>query len=149
MFIDDYMYEAINMARIAYNSDEVPVGAVIVKDERIIGRGSNRVISDQSVVSHAEINAINDACKNLENYRLKNCEIYITLEPCHMCTKAIVDARINHIYFGAAEPKTGAIHSIDTFLEKDHLNHKVSFSGGHMEALSTKLLRDFFQARRP
>ena len=148
MFIDDYMYEAINMARIAYNSDEVPVGAVIVKDERIIGRGSNRVISDQSVVSHAEINAINDACKNLENYRLKNCEIYITLEPCHMCAKAIVDARIKSLYFGAKEPKTGSVESIDQFLNMDHLNHKVDFSGGYMEKESSKLLKDFFQSKR-
>ena len=142
------MNEAINMAKVGFASNEVPVGAIVVHNGEIIGRGFNQVITKNSVSSHAEINAINYASQYLENYRLKDCDIYVTLEPCHMCAKAIVDARINSLYFGAHEPKTGAIESIDRFLDRDHLNHKVIFSGGHMQEQSSDLLRKFFQSRR-
>ena len=84
----------------------------------------------------------------LKNYRLNDCEIYITLEPCHMCAKAIVDARISHLYFGALEPKTGAIKSIDQFLDRNDLNHRVSYSGGYMEKQSSDLLKSFFKSKR-
>ena len=143
-----FMYEAIRMAELAYQMDEVPVGAVIVKNNAIIGKGFNQVIKKNSVSSHAEINAINDASQSLKNYRLLHCDIYVTLEPCHMCAKAIVDARINHVYFAAREPKTGAVESIDKFFERDHLNHLVTFSGGHLEAESSKLLKSFFKSKR-
>ena len=142
------MNEAINMAKVGFASNEVPVGAIVVQNGEIIGRGFNQVITKNSVSSHAEINAINYASQYLENYRLKDCDIYVTLEPCHMCAKAIVDARIDSLYFGAREPKTGAIESIDRFLDRDHLNHKVVFSGGHMQEQSSDLLRKFFQSRR-
>ena len=142
------MNEAINMAKVGFASNEVPVGAIVVHNGEIIGRGFNQVIIKNSVSSHAEINAINNASRYLENYRLKDCDIYVTLEPCHMCAKAIVDARIDSLYFGAHEPKTGAIESIDRFLDRDHLNHKVVFSGGHMQEQSSDLLRKFFQSRR-
>jgi len=139
---------ALKMAKAAYNEDEVPVGAVIVKDGELIGSGFNQVLSKNSVSAHAEIIAINNASKILNNYRLLNCEIYVTLEPCHMCTKAIIDARLNCIYFGATEPKTGAIVSIDQFLDRSDLNHKVIYSGGHMKNESSQLLKKFFQSRR-
>ena len=142
------MVEAMKMAKLAYDNDEVPVGAIIVKNEKIIGRGFNQVITKNSVSSHAEINAINQASQFLNNYRLNDCDMYVTLEPCHMCAKAIVDARINHVYFGAREPKTGAIESIDKFFEKSHLNHKVNSSGGYLEGESSKLLKEFFHSRR-
>ena len=142
------MVEAMKMAKLAYDNDEVPVGAIIVKNEKIIGRGFNQVITKNSVSSHAEINAINQASQYMKNYRLKGCDIYVTLEPCHMCAKAIIDARIKSLYFGAYEPKTGAIESIDQFLFRDHLNHKVLFSGGHMREQSSDLLRKFFQSKR-
>ena len=142
------MVEAMKMAKLAYDNDEVPVGAIIVKNEKIIGRGFNQVITKNSVSSHAEINAINQASKFTKNYRLNGCDIYVTLEPCHMCAKAIVDARINTLYFGAHEPKTGAIESIDQFLNRDHLNHKVLFSGGHLRESSAELLRKFFRLKR-
>ncbi|MDB2599806.1 nucleoside deaminase [Gammaproteobacteria bacterium] len=142
------MNEAINMAKVGFASNEVPVGAIVVQNGEIIGRGFNQVITKNSVSSHAEINAINYASQYLENYRLKDCDIYVTLEPCHMCAKAIVDARIDSLYFGAHEPKTGAIESIDRFLDRDHLNHKVVFSGGHLQEQSSDLLRKFFQSRR-
>ena len=89
-----FMLEALDMANIAFQNNEVPVGAIIVKDEKVIGRGFNQVIATNSVVAHAEINAIKSASKELNNYRLTGCDIYVTLEPCHMCAKAIVDARI-------------------------------------------------------
>jgi tRNA(adenine34) deaminase len=140
--------EAIKMARLAFDKDEVPVGAVVVNNKKIIGRGFNQVITKNSVSSHAEINAINQASKFIKNYRLKGCDIYVTLEPCHMCAKAIVDARINSLYFGAYEPRTGAIKSIDQFFDREDLNHKVFFSGGHMQEQSSNLLKKFFQSKR-
>ena len=143
-----FMILALTLAEKAYKKDEVPVGAIVVKDGEVIGKGFNQVIYKNSVVSHAEINAINHAGRTLKNYRLNNCDIYVTLEPCHMCAKAIVDARINHVYFAAREPKTGAVGSIDKFFERDHLNHLVTFSGGHLEAESSKLLKSFFKSKR-
>jgi len=148
MYSDFYMNQALIMAEIAFEADEVPVGAIVVKDGIVIGTGFNKVMTNTSVSSHAEILAINNASKALKNYRLNNCELYVTLEPCHMCAKAIVDSRIGYLYFGANEPKTGAIESIDQFLDRDHLNHKVLFSGGHMQEQSSDLLRKFFQSKR-
>jgi tRNA(adenine34) deaminase len=142
------MYKALEMAKIAFEQDEVPVGAIVVKDGKVIGRGSNKVIAKNSVSCHAEILAINNASQTLRNYRLINCELYVTLEPCHMCAKAIVDARIDFLYFGAMEKKTGAIQSIDKFLDRKDLNHMVRYSGGHMEQDSSELLKLFFQAKR-
>ena len=142
------MSQAIKMAKIAFDQNEVPVGAIVVKDEEIIARGFNTVIKELSVASHAEINAINEASKKLKNYRLINCDIYVTLEPCHMCAKAIVDARFNNLYFAITEPKTGAIVSIDNFLDSKHLNHKVNYSYGMLADESESLLKSFFSARR-
>ena len=142
------MSEAIIMAELAFHNDEVPVGAIVVYNDQIIGRGFNQVLAKNSVSSHAEINAINQASQFIQNYRLKGCDIYVTLEPCHMCAKAIVDARINYLYYGANEPKTGAIESIDQFLKRDYLNHKVKFSGGHLQDESSHLLKKFFNNKR-
>ena len=142
------MTEAMNMAKLAFDNNEVPVGAIVVHNEEIIGRGSNQVISKNSISSHAEINAINQASQFIKNYRLKGCDIYVTLEPCHMCAKAIVDARIANLYFGAYEPKTGAIESIDQFFDREDLNHKVLYSGGHMKEQSSNLLKKFFLSKR-
>jgi tRNA(adenine34) deaminase len=142
------MLQALEMAKIALSDDEVPVGAIVVKDGLIIGKGFNQVITNNSVSSHAEINAIYNASQFLNNYRLIDCDLYVTLEPCHMCAKAIVDARINNLYFAAKEPKTGAIESIDHFLSRIDLNHKVKFSGGYMAEESAALLRKFFETKR-
>jgi tRNA(adenine34) deaminase len=139
---------ALEQAQKAFNRDEVPVGAVIVHKGRVIGKGFNEVIKKNSVIYHAEINAIIDASRSLDNYRLNNCEIYVTLEPCHMCAKAIVDARIECLFYGASESKTGAVQSIDKFLTKSQLNHKVSSSGGYLQEESINLLRDFFESKR-
>tara|TARA_Y100001970_G_C14254943_1_gene874570 strand:- start:645 stop:1085 length:441 start_codon:yes stop_codon:yes gene_type:complete len=142
------MIIALNMAKLAFDKDEVPIGAIVVKNGTVVGKGYNKVISKNSISCHAEILAINEASHSLKNYRLNDCEIYVTLEPCHMCAKAIVDARISHLYFGALEPKTGAIKSIDQFLDRNDLNHRVSYSGGYMEKQSSDLLKSFFKSKR-
>jgi len=139
---------ALEEAIKAQEINEVPVGAIVIKDNKVIGRGFNSVIKDNSVSSHAEIKAINQASQHLNNYRLIGCDIFVTLEPCHMCAKAILDARINFLYFGANEPKTGAIESIDSFFQRDDLNHKVLFKGGYLQNESSRLLKTFFQNRR-
>ena len=143
-----FMTRALDLAIECFNEEEVPVGAVIVRNEKIIGEGKNKVISENDVTSHAEINAIRDASKNINNYRLNECSMYVTLEPCHMCAKAAVDARMSSITFGALEPKTGSIISIDNFLDKKIFNHSVAYSYGLMEEESSALLKKFFQSRR-
>ncbi|MDA9785423.1 nucleoside deaminase [Gammaproteobacteria bacterium] len=147
-YSNNFMGLALQQAQIAFNSDEVPVGAVIVKNGIICGSGFNQVIQKKSVVAHAEINAINSAAKHLNNYRLIGCDMYVSLEPCHMCAKAIVDARINNLFFGALEPKNGAIVSVDRFLDRQHLNHIVSYSHGYFKDDATKLMQSFFQSKR-
>ena len=151
MFTNDdssFMSLAIQEAEKAFTNNEVPVGAVIVQQNKIIGKGRNRVIENQNVSSHAEIEAIIDASKKVKNYRLNKSKIYISLEPCHMCIKAIVDARIDEIVFAAPEPKTGSIISIDNLLDRISFNHKVSYRYGLMKEESSKLLKDFFRNRR-
>lgn len=151
MFSSDdgsYMSLAIQEAKKAFASNEVPVGAIIVQEDKIIGKGRNRVIANQNVTSHAEIEAIIDASKKVQNYRLNKSTIYVSLEPCHMCVKAIIDARIDEIVFAAPEPKTGSIISIDNLLDRISFNHKVSYRHGLMKEESSKLLKDFFKNRR-
>ena len=143
-----FMSLAIQEAEKAFTSNEVPVGAIIVQEDKIIGKGRNRVIANQNVTSHAEIEAIIDASKKVQNYRLNNSTIYVSLEPCHMCVKAIIDARIDEIVFAALEPKTGSIISIDNLLDRISFNHKVSYRHGLMREESSKLLKDFFINRR-
>ncbi|MDA9866873.1 nucleoside deaminase [Gammaproteobacteria bacterium] len=151
MFTSDdssFMSLAIQEAEKAFTNNEVPVGAIIVQQNKIIGKGRNRVIKNQNVSSHAEIEAIIEASKNVKNYRLNKSTIYISLEPCHMCVKAIIDARIDEIVFAAPEPKTGSIISIDNLLDRISFNHKVSYRYGLMKKESSKLLKDFFRNRR-
>ena len=116
-----FMERAIELAKECFDEGEVPVGAVIVKDEKITGEGKNKVIFENDVSSHAEINAIRDASKTIQNYRLNDCSMYVTLEPCHMCAKAAVDARMSSIIFAASEPQTGSIISIDNFFDKKEI----------------------------
>ena len=151
MFSSDdssYMRLAIHEAENAFANNEVPVGAIIVQEDKIIGKGRNKVIANQNVTSHAEIEAIIDASKKVQNYRLNKSIIYVSLEPCHMCVKAIIDARIDEIVFAAPEPKTGSIISIDNLLDRISFNHKVSYRHGLMKKESSKLLKDFFKNRR-
>jgi len=142
------MERAIELAKECFDEGEVPVGAVIVKDEKIIGEGKNKVIFENDVTSHAEINAIRDASKTIQNYRLNDCSMYVTLEPCHMCAKAAVDARMSSVIFAASEPKTGSLISIDNFFDKKELNHNPTYQHGLLKDESSKLLKDFFRLRR-
>ena len=142
------MERAIELAKECFDEGEVPVGAVIVKDEKIIGEGKNKVIFENDATSHAEINAIRDASKTIQNYRLNDCSMYVTLEPCHMCAKAAVDARMSSVIFATSEPKTGSIVSIDNFFDKKELNHNPKYQFGLLKEESSKLLKDFFRLRR-
>ena len=139
---------ALDLAKESFDFEEVPVGAVVVKGEKILGKGRNTVISYNDVSSHAEINAIRNASVTIGNYRLNDCVMYVTLEPCHMCAKAIVDARICSVIFGCPEPKTGSIISIDNFFDKKELNHNPQYQNGLFREESSKLLKDFFSMRR-
>ena len=151
MFSDQdrsFMEMALDEAQLSFNNNEVPVGAIIVKDNEVIGSGRNRVIHTNNVTSHAEINAIIDASKNTNNYRLNNAKMYVTLEPCHMCAKAIIDARIDEVIFAAPEPKTGSIISIDNIYERIKFNHKTSYKYGLLMSESSNLLKKFFKTKR-
>ena len=143
-----FMERAIELAKESFEDGEVPVGAVIVQNETIIGEGKNKVIFENDVTSHAEINAIRAASKKIKNYRLNDCSMYVTLEPCHMCAKAAVDARMSSVIFAALEPKTGSIISIDNFFDKKELNHNPAYQHGLLKDESSKLLKDFFRLRR-
>ena len=143
-----FMERAFELAMECLDDEEVPVGAVIVKDNKIIGEGKNKVISENDVTSHAEINAIRDASKNIKNYRLNGSSMYVTLEPCHMCAKAIIDARLKNLIFSTKEPQTGSIVTIDYFFDNQFLNHKVDYRFGLLEEESSSLLKDFFLSKR-
>tara|TARA_B100001059_G_C17670625_1_gene494321 strand:+ start:285 stop:743 length:459 start_codon:yes stop_codon:yes gene_type:complete len=143
-----FMKEAIDQAKKAFDNNEVPVGAVIVHDNVIVASACNSVIADNDISSHAEINAIRKASQHFKNYRLQGCKLYVTLEPCHMCAKAISDARIDCLIFATKEPKTGSIVSIDNVYDKRLFNHKVKYKFGLKKDESSKLLKDFFKNKR-
>ena len=145
---DDYMREALRLADEAAAAGEVPVGAVVVRDGRIIGRGSNRPISTHDATAHAEIVALRDASAAEANYRLPGCELYVTLEPCAMCVGAMVHARLARVVYGARDPKTGACGSIVDLPAIAHWNHHGVFEGGVLAAECGEVLKRFFAARR-
>ncbi len=134
-------------ARKAYLIDEVPVGAVIVYNDKIIARGHNTRELKQSVLGHAEINAIKKASQKIGSWRLEDCDIYVTLEPCSMCSGAIIQSRIRNLYFGAFDPKTGACGSVLNLFEHN-FNHKVNVTGGIMENECSTIIKEFFKELR-
>ena len=142
------MREALGLAAQAAAAGEVPVGAVVVKEGEVIGRGYNRPITSNDPTAHAEIVAMREASAKLGNYRLPGCDLYVTLEPCAMCVGAMVHARIAHIVYGARDPKTGACGSIVDLPAIAHWNHHGVFSGGLLELDCARVLKDFFAARR-
>ncbi|HMM54357.1 MAG TPA: tRNA adenosine(34) deaminase TadA [Candidatus Desulfobacillus sp.] len=145
---EDFMREALRLARQAGALDEVPVGAVVVRQGEVIGRGCNAPVSCHDPTAHAEIAALREAAGQLRNYRLPGCQLYVTLEPCAMCAGAILHARIDRVVFGAYDPKTGACGSvIDLFAEK-RLNHHAEVRGGVLAEECAALLASFFAARR-
>ncbi|HZR69681.1 MAG TPA: tRNA adenosine(34) deaminase TadA [Burkholderiales bacterium] len=142
------MREALELARLAAARGEVPVGAVVVREGEVIGRGSNAPISSRDPTAHAEIAALRDAACALENYRLGGCMLYVTLEPCAMCAGAIMHARIARLVFGAADPKTGACGSVVDLFAERRLNHHAEVERGVLATEAGALLSEFFAARR-
>lgn len=143
-----FMSEALELADQAAAIGEVPVGAVVVLDGEIIGRGFNRPISNNDPTAHAEMEALRDAAKRVGNYRLPEADLYVSLEPCSMCAGAIVHARIRKVIYAATEPKAGVAHSQQCFFEQPFLNHKVDVEAGVMAEESSIKLKSFFAARR-
>jgi len=139
---------ALLEAKYAKEKNEVPVGSVIVLDGEIIGRGHNQSILNNDPTSHAEIEAIRDATRNIRNYRLKGADIYTTLEPCAMCYGAIVQSRISNIFFGAFDPKSGVCGSCENFKDKKFFNHQPNVLGHIMEEDCSRILKDFFRFKR-
>ena len=144
---EKFMYEALKEAKKAYNKEEVPVGAIIVKDGKIIARGHNLKETKLDTTKHAEIIAIQKASKKLKAWRLNDCEMYITLEPCTMCTGAIIGARLKKIYIGTMDQKTGACGSVLNILEYN-FNHKVECQTGILQKECEYILKDFFKKLR-
>jgi tRNA(adenine34) deaminase len=145
---EDFMREALELAAQAGAAGEVPVGAVVVKDGRIIGRGYNRPITSSDPTAHAEIVALREAATAERNYRLSGCDLYVTLEPCAMCVGAMVHARLARVVYGASDPKTGACGSLVDLPALASWNHHGAFSGGVLAAECGDLLRRFFAERR-
>ncbi|MBL8518342.1 MAG: tRNA adenosine(34) deaminase TadA [Betaproteobacteria bacterium] len=144
----DIMREALALARQAAEAGEVPVGAVVVKDGVIVGRGMNRPIAGHDPSAHAEIAALRDAGQRLQNYRLVGCTLYVTLEPCAMCVGAMLHARVARVVFGASDPKTGACGSVINLFEEERLNHHATVEGGLLAEESADMLKAFFASRR-
>ena len=141
------MNRALELAREAFDDGEVPVGAVIVRDDEIIAEGRNRREKEKNALLHAETDAINNACKKLGGWRLWNCEIYVTLEPCPMCAGAIINAHIPKVYFGAYDFKNGSCGSITNLFEMPY-NFKPEYEGGILQEECSQLLKDFFKTLR-
>lgn len=144
----DYMRLALDLARQAAQSGEVPVGAIVVRDGEIIGRGCNSPISRHDPSAHAEMLALRDAAQRVGNYRLVDCELFVTLEPCIMCVGALFHARIARVVYGASDPKTGAAGSVLNLFDETRLNHHAEVVGGVLAAECGQVLSEFFAARR-
>lgn len=143
-----WMRQAMNLALRAAREDEVPVGAVLVKDGQLVAEGWNRPIGSCDPTAHAEIQALRAGAKKLGNYRLLNTTLYVTLEPCAMCAGAIIHSRVKRVVFGAYDSKGGSAGSVFEILGTDKLNHKVAFSGGVLEQECGNLLSEFFRIKR-
>lgn len=143
-----FMKMAINQAIAGLSKGEVPIGAVIVKDDKVIAKAHNLRQTKQIATFHAEVLAIQKACEKLNSWRLDDCEMYVTLEPCIMCAGAITNARLKKVYFGAYEPKGGACESRFSLLSEGVLNHTTEYEGGVLEDECSKMLTDFFKKRR-
>lgn len=143
-----FMRRALALAQEAAARGEVPVGAVVVRDGVVVGEGFNQPISAQDPTAHAEVVALRDAARRIGNYRLVDCTLYVTVEPCLMCCGALVHARVRDVVYGADEPKAGSVRSRLAALELPHLNHRVAARSGVLAAECAALMSDFFRARR-
>ena len=142
-----FMKEALRLAAEAAEEGEVPVGAVVVLGDRIVGRGRNRREKDKNALAHAELEAINEACRTLGGWRLWQCDMYVTLEPCPMCTGAIINSRIKRLVYGASDFKAGSCGSIVNLFELPY-NHKPEMISGFMQEECSRILTDFFKKLR-
>ena len=142
------MEEALRSAQRALEAGEVPVGAVVVCDGRVVGRGWNRNLTDNDPTAHAEIVALREAGRQLGNYRLADCELFATIEPCAMCAGALMHARVRRLVFGADDPKAGAVQSVLNVLNHPKLNHQMDVRRGVLAGRSAELLQEFFRKRR-
>ncbi len=146
---DEYwMRRALNLAERAQADGEVPVGAVMVKDDECIGEGWNQPISTRDPSAHAEITALRAAAGRTENYRLPGTTLYVTLEPCAMCAGAIILARVSRLVYAAADPRSGAAGSVFNILQSEQLNHRVDLTAGVLELEAAAILQTFFNSRR-
>ena len=145
--MNKFMEEALRLAAISQSEGEVPVGAVVVKDNEIIGTGRNRRETDKNSLAHAEIEAINNACKKLGGWRLFDCDLYVTLEPCPMCAGAIINSRIRRVYFGAFDNKAGSCGSVINLFDLPY-NHKPELYCGICEEECSRMLTAFFNELR-
>lgn len=143
-----FMEQALLEAQKAYDMDEVPIGAVVVKDGEIIARGHNLRETGRDPTLHAEMVAIREAARYLGGWRLTGCELYVTIEPCPMCAGAIMQARIQRVVFGAMDPKAGCAGSLYNLLQDPRFNHQVEVVGGVMEEECRRIMQDFFRKRR-
>lgn len=145
---EKYMREALRQAKKAWDIEEVPIGCVIVCQDKIIARGYNRRNIDLNTLSHAELNAIKKASKKLGDWRLDDCEMYVTLEPCQMCAGAIVQSRIKKVYIGCMNPKAGCAGSILNLLQVEKFNHQVEIESGVLEEECSTVMKEFFRNLR-
>ena len=143
-----YMAKALQLAEQAGAAGEVPVGAIVVKDGEIVGEGFNQPISGCDPTAHAEIVAMRNAAKNLNNYRLSDCDLYVTIEPCTMCVGAMVHGRIRRVLFGALEPRAGALQSQLQLMDQSHYNHSIEWQGGVLAQECGDLISLFFRRKR-
>ncbi|MBQ8038848.1 MAG: tRNA adenosine(34) deaminase TadA [Lachnospiraceae bacterium] len=143
-----YMKQAIKLAKKAAELNEVPIGCVIEYQGKIIGRGYNRRVTDKSTLAHAEITAIKKACKKMGDWRLEDCTMYVTLEPCQMCAGAIVQARVKKVVIGCMNPKAGCAGSVLNILQVDQFNHQVEIEQGVLEEECSTMLTEFFKSLR-
>jgi len=143
-----FMREALAEAKVAASVNEVPVGAVVVRNGEIIGRGLNRSVQDSDPTSHAEVVAIRAAAASEQNYRLTGCTVYVTLEPCVMCMGAMLNARVSRLVFGAYDPKAGAAGSVVDLSDNRKLNHQLEVNGGLQDEQCGAILQKFFESRR-
>lgn len=146
--INFYMNEAIKEAQFAKMIDEVPIGAVVVHDGKIIGRGHNLREHSQDSTTHAEVLAITEACAYLKSWRLWDCQLFVTIEPCLMCSGTIINSQLPQVFFGARDPKAGAVRSLYTVLEDTRLNHQVAVHEGIEADRASMLMKTFFKEIR-
>lgn len=148
MIEEKYMKAAIKQAKLGEKYDEVPIGVVIVKDGKIIARAHNQKEKKNCANYHAEMVAIEKACKVVGNWRLIGCDVYVTLEPCPMCTGAFINARVDNIYFGAFDKKAGCLGSVYNLMEDGKFNHKAGVHGGILEKECANILTEYFKGKR-